>query len=272
MTDDLKVFRELILWLWHSHQRPWDNDNKSVKIIVERSQAQANSFSGDRELEVYLPSEEEVSASFPTNRFFYLSPVTHKRVMVPRIHLKCDFGRNIPEIRCRLELFLLDEKLELQSLGYRFESPEGKNDHGAGLHHYYHIQMIQPPTQPLSISWLPEVQPAFPTNADDPVKLMLGMLISLYGLGYLETISREADVWNLKKYIDGFTCIRFDQFQWYRIVEIGEKHSESYNIKSDLQEFEDYIRRKYAGCKIRGITNTKYSSYKKSQQKQYPII
>lgn len=270
MTDDLKVFRELILWLWQSHKKLWEYDNQQIQLIVQTPELQAASFSADTELAACLPSHDKVDASFPDKRYLYLSPVTKGRIMVPRMHLKCNFGRNIPEVRCRLELFLLANNSELQSLGYRFESPEGKNDQDAGIHHYYHVQLIQPPTS--SVEWLPEKQPSFPLNADNPVKLILSLLISLYGLDYLGTISRDAGIQDLDKYIKKIACIEFGAIEWYRLVEIGNpiKHMEGYRFTAAVTEFETDIRKKYPGCKIRGISHTKYAALKGAEQKKYP--
>ena len=170
MSDDLKIFRELVLWLFETHEKPWEYSNEDAQLIIDGGNLLNNCFTTDAELEAYLPSEDKVTANFD-NRYFYLNPVTVGQIMVPRIQLRCDFGRNFPEIRCRLELFLLDNNADIQSLGYRFESPEGQGAHAMGLHHYYHVQMIQPPTAESKIDWLPERQPAFPIDADDPVKM-----------------------------------------------------------------------------------------------------
>ena len=270
MSNDLSTFRELVLWLWQTHEKPWDYRNEHAKFIVDSYNLAASSLF-DRELEAYLPSESNVSNCFPNTRYFYLTPVTDNRIMVPRIQLKCDFGRNIPEIRCRLELFLLDNNAEVQSLGFRFESPEGKSAQTVGVHHYYHIQLIQPPTT--RIDWLPETQPAFPIDADDPVKLLLGLLISLYGLNYIDTILREAyHIRNLGKYISGIRYKNFDVFEWYRIIEIGNppRHVEGYKVISNLNEFEIFIRGKYQGCNIRSITRSEYDALDRAMRKIYP--
>jgi hypothetical protein len=271
MSEDLRVFRELILWLWQQ-KKPWEyeSSNQTINSIVQSSKLQTNTFYADTELEAYLPSEEKVDASFPKNRYLCLSPVTESRIMIPRITLKCDFGKNIPEIRCRLELFLLANDTTLQSLGYRFESPEGKNDQGAGVHHYYHIQIIQPPTSRLD--WLPDTQPAFPINADNPVKLILSLLISLYGRGYLGTILKESRIKGLEEYVRGIPCMDFAVFEWYKLIEVGNpvKHTEGYRITSNEGEFETFIRGRYAGCNIKGITRTSYDALPTIQKKQYP--
>lgn len=221
MSNDLRVFRELILWLWQTHQRPWGYENESAQLIVETQELLNDSINTPEELEYYLPSEDKVCSSFRLNRYFYLTPVTESRIMVPRIQLESDFSRNIPEIRCRLELFLLDHDLNIKSLGFRLETPEGMNDQYIGIHHYYHIQLIEPPT--LRVDCLPKTQPAFPLDADNPVGLILGLLLSLYGLDYLGKILKEAhNIWKLREYIDGIPHARFESFEWYRLVEVGD--------------------------------------------------
>jgi hypothetical protein len=271
MGDDLKVFRDLVLWLWQTHEKPWEYSNKTAQLIADKYRLVNSAFTTDKELEIYLPSIDNVDVSFPKNQYFYLTPVTESKIMVPRLQLKCDFGRNIPEIRCRLELFLFNDNLEIQSLGYRFESPEGQNIGGAGVHHFYHIQLIR--TLPSTLDWLPETQPAFPIDADDPVKLLLGLLISLYGLDYLGTIKKGANnVWGLDEYIDNFPHSKFGEFEWYRRVEIGDpvRHTESYKITSNLDEFYRNIRGKYHVCNIIAITHNAFEALKDADKKKFP--
>jgi hypothetical protein len=111
MSDELRAFRDLILWLGQTHEKPWEYKDSTAQVIVEEYNLLTNHVKYD-ELEKYLPSENNVTASFPESRYFYLTPVTDRRIMVPRIQLKCDFGRNIPEIRCRLELFLFLSRVQ----------------------------------------------------------------------------------------------------------------------------------------------------------------
>jgi hypothetical protein len=270
MVDDLIVFRELILWIWQTHEKPWGYSNQNARRIVESNNLHVSSFSSGDDLEANLPSANNVSASFGS-RHLYLTPVTQSRVMVPRIQMDCDFGRYIPEVRFRLELFLLNDNAQLQSLGYRFESPEGSGIQDVGAHHYYHIQLIQSP--PSMVDWLPDTQPAFPIDADDPVKLLLGILLSLYGLDYLGEVLRDAhNIWGLDGYINGIPRAKFGQFEWYKLIEIGDpvKHIEGYKITSNLEYFDDFIHGKYAGCRIKGITRSAFEALGVGERKTYP--
>ena len=168
-------------------------------------------------------------------------------------------------------MFLVDDDINVKSLGYRFESPEGKNNQNAGVHHYYHIQMIQPPT--CRIDWLPETQPAFPLDADNPVKLLLCVLVSLYGLDYLGTIIREAhNIWKLGDYAAGVPHTKFGPFKWYRLVEVGDpvRHIEGYKITSNINDFEEHTRRRYTGCGLKGITKSAFDALHDAEKKNYP--
>jgi hypothetical protein len=72
---------------------------------------------------------------------------------------------------------------DLAAIGCRFEPPEGP-----GIHNYYHAQIFRAfhpggKELPCCPTWLPESWPAFHLKADDPVTLLVSMVISLYGLG-----------------------------------------------------------------------------------------
>lgn len=269
MDHDLRIFRELVLWLWHTHERPWEYSHGTAKLIAEDIHFQ-DTFNNYEELERCLPTEDNVCSEFG-RRFLYLNPITESRLMVPRIQLKCNFGRNIPEVRCRLELFLLGDDANIKSLGYRLESPEGQNTQGQGVHHYYHFQMIQPPT--CTIDWLPETQPAFPLDADHPVKLLLCLLVSLYGLDYLGTILRNApNILDLNEHVNHFPHTTFGTFEWYKLVEIGQpvRHTEGYKISANLNDFDTFINARYRGCNIRPITKSKFDALDNRQKHNYP--
>jgi len=90
MSDDLKIFRELVLWLFETHEKPWEYSNEDAQLIIDGGNLLNNCFTTDAELEAYLPSEDKVTANFD-NRYFYLNPVTVGQIMVPRIQLlNCD--------------------------------------------------------------------------------------------------------------------------------------------------------------------------------------
>lgn len=273
MNSEVKVFRELILWIFRSSPKPSDYEDNRLKAIAEKFNLFGSSFSTDRDLAAYLPSEEKVKNRFNDTRYMCLDPMYHGQVMIPRIHLHCDFGRNLPEIRIRLELLLMDNHGIPNSLGYRFESPEGLDDLGKGLHHYYHAQLIQSP--PNNIDWLPEKQPAFPLYAKSPVGLFLNLLTSLYGLDYIGRILRDADIFSLDTYIEQLGYKEFPHIEWYRVVEFqnsGKDKKIGYKIskESDLNAFETHIRKTHTKCNIKGISEKEYSALKKIDKKKYP--
>ena len=96
-----------------------------------------------------------------------------------------------------MALFLLDANGTPRAVGYRFETPET-----AGPHHYYHAQLIRSFGKagvdwgiPCPV-WLPDTQPAFVLDADDPIELLVCLLVSLYGRGYVDKELRGAEFWN----------------------------------------------------------------------------
>lgn len=166
MASEVTIFRELILWLFRSNKLPSDYEDDRLRRIAGCFDLYSNCFSNEMDLASFLPSEDKVKNCFKETRYMCLPPTDRVRLMVPRIHLNCDFGMNLPEVRIRLELLLISDDGMPNSLGYRFESPEGLNDLGKGLHHYYHVQLIQSP--PNQVDWLPIKQPAFPLFASNP--------------------------------------------------------------------------------------------------------
>ncbi len=202
MDRDMEVFKNLLIWVFDKSSKPWNYEKEAGEIYSNYLMDKLLPFSNSRHLEVFLPSESSKSVSFPINTFLYLEPVTKGRIMIPTFRLKCDFGRDPPEVRCYLGLFLLVEG-QMRSIGFRFESPECSDTENRSAHHYYHVQMINDIGPPDSnIGWLPTRQPAIPLDANNPVKLILCMLIGLYGLDFLGKIRNESQIWHIDKYTD----------------------------------------------------------------------
>lgn len=230
------------------------------------------SLSNRRELELSLPSEDEVEAGFLPNRYMYLNPINHGQVLLPVIKLKkCDFGRSIPEIRIRLGLFLQHDK-DIKAIGYRFETPEGPATH----HHYFHLQMIRgfeirsllPPVD--CLKWMPDTAPTFPLDVNGSVKLLLSLLISLYGVRDIGTMVRDASLrGRIGRYLGEMSCHSFPPFDWYWKVTTGGIHSQDlyYKTAKEPQEFKDFFGRKHPSGKIVGITQGFYNLQSKSKRR-----
>jgi hypothetical protein len=142
----------------------------------------------DRWLESIFPRDGKSSFDLlQTNRFLYLEPITKAGHFLPVLTFKCDFTKSHLEVRLRLALFLLDSASKLRAVGYRFETPEGP-----GRHSYYHAQPItsfalDSSSQLPCPNWLSSDHPSFVLDAVDPVTLLVGLLVSLYGYTYFPT-------------------------------------------------------------------------------------
>ena len=181
MDKDLNFFRELFLWLYDQSRDSYAEPPGDTQLILNETYKSHRPITDSATLEKCLPNKGRTQASFAElGVFLYLRPPERASRTVPVISVKSDFGRSMPEVRIQLVLFLLDDENALQSLGYRFETPEGP-----GRHNYYHVQPIRtlfgvphaPPTT--TPQWFPDTHPTFPIDATDPVSLPFNLLISL---------------------------------------------------------------------------------------------
>jgi len=242
--------------LWDSHERPWEYTHAEAKSIFLDCLVQSQTIGSSEELEAHLPSKDNIQHKFPSNQFFYLNPVTKHCVMVPRIRLEYDFARHIPLVRVYLGLFLLHDG-KLKSLGFRFETPEGE-----GLHNFYHAQMFIEKGPPLPYhAWLPTSQPSFPLDAEDPVQLLLCLLTSLYGLGYLGEVFRDSRIRHINGYIEGMSCRAIGNINHYRLVTFPnqKRPAAGFDIPNLLVgNFKTNMQKRHPGCRIERITKVQY--------------
>jgi len=146
-------------------------------------------------------------------------------------------------------------------LGFRFEAPEGKSTSGAGRHNYYHVQMIRALGSSISfpanehLKWLPDAEPTFPIDADNPVKLLLSLLISLYGPDEVAVlIAHVAAGTELQAYLQEMKSLHEDELEWYWKVTIGKTSKVEYwKTSKGPTEFRAHIASKYAGSAIIGV-------------------
>jgi hypothetical protein len=251
IDQDLGAFRDLSLWLFNGHQKPWEWKGEAYAIYEEISRAYY-SIANSEELERFLPNEEEVRSEFQPRKYLYLNPV-EGLALVPILTISSDFGRSIPELRMRLGLFSLHDG-KPRWFGYRFESPEGP-----GKHHYYHVQPI---TDLRSAASFLEAEgplstkcPTFPLDADNPVKLLLSLLISLYGLSCIPQIKRQ--VHGIDRYLDEMHFGKLPEWKWYRKV-IMPNGKVAFHDTSDLDAFDEQMKAKYRKCEVTGVTKGRY--------------
>jgi hypothetical protein len=265
MDQELKSFRDLVLTVWEHHENPWDYSNKDAQKIYELVNSHFRPLSSDNEVEEGLPSEQRVTGAFKT-RYLYLNPVTHGTIMVPVLTLKADFGRSIPEVRFQLGLFLL-HKGDVRWIGFRFEAPEGIDAAGAGRHHYYHVQMIRglhtsiPFPSNEHLEWIPDKEPTFPLDADGPSKLLLCVLVSLYGVQeVLKLINLSPSRSQLRERFDAMHTPHFPVIEWYWKVTAGADAKGQFWKTANPDTWRAKILGQYAGCTIEGINKAAYDS------------
>lgn len=186
MDHKVGAFCELIEFLHSSHSR-WTRDpsadQKQRKLNDEVSRS--HKVIEDQKLAQLLREAKKGSVDFLSGGgFLFLKPPEKEGVLLPILSLKSDFSKS--ELRVRMALFTFDETEEPAAIGFRFETPEGE-----GRHNYHHAQLIRSFDKhskdlPKTPTWLPASQPALMMSARTPFSLFLGVLIGLYGLGYLE--------------------------------------------------------------------------------------
>ncbi|MDP1990041.1 MAG: hypothetical protein Q8K00_03385 [Syntrophales bacterium] len=260
VDKNLKAFRDLSLWLCNSHKKPWEYEDKARAIYDEISRC--CSYINSTELESYLPNEEKVKSEFPKRKYLYLDPI-EGQAYVPVLSITSDFGRSIPEVRIRLGLFFFHEE-KIHAFGYRFESPEGP-----GNHHYYHAQLIngfdKDEPFPDGDAWLPTSCPTFPLDADNPVQLLLSLLIALYGVSYISRIKPLVD--GLGQHLEKMRFQCLPELKWYRKVSISRGKKIEFHDPTDLATFKKKMRAKYPKCEITGITKEMYTQANAGQQR-----
>jgi hypothetical protein len=173
---------------------------------------------------------------------------------VPILRIASDFGRSIPELRIKLVLFLSQDE-RTRGFGYRFESPEGP-----GIHHYYHAQPITDfkagESFPDVEDWLPTRCPTFPLDADSPVKLMLSLLIALYGVTYISRIKQVA--MGIDSQLNEMRFHNLPELKHYRKVILSTGEVREIIDTSDPVGFDDEMKAKYQKCKVIGMTKGMY--------------
>ena len=256
MDKELKLFRDILLAIWDNHRKPWLYPRGQARDIYLEIEPTFSSMTTREELEMSLPTEGRVSTDFPRSRFLYLSPVNRNQVLLPVLRLKCDFGRSIPEIRLRVGVFLR-YNLDIRAIGYRFESPEG-----VGIHHYYHMQMIRgfqlgvPFLPDEYLTWMPDSAPTFPLDVDSPVKLLISLLISLYGLTETGRVLRDSGLeTQTKAHLSDMHCYSMPPIEWYwRVFKKGVAGHTLHKTSEEPKEF----RKLHAGFRLVGITKDFY--------------
>jgi hypothetical protein len=269
MDKELNFFRELFLWLYDQSHRSYADPQGDIQTIVSDTYRTHRPITDRATLERCLPNKEREQASFADlGVFLYLRPPERASRTVPVISAMCDFGRSLPEVRVQLLLFLLDGDGNLQSLGYRFETPEGP-----GRHNFYHIQPIRtlfgttgtPPTT--CPPWFPDTHPTFPIDATDAVSLPFNLLISLYGPACAE-LNPVALNPTVRDHLSPMLCLKPKAVRYWRVA--SRRHAFHYESWFEPRKFRTLARERHRGnFEISEIDYTQYSALPANERQRW---
>jgi hypothetical protein len=271
MDQELGLFRQLILWIW-DHKRSPETYTPTALKLYNDLQGSFNSLLSRVELERSLPTDEVVKSEFPQGRFLYLDPIESDRVMIPIIWMKFDFGRSISQARIYLGLFLYHDN-SIRSFGFRFESPEGK-----GIHHYYHAQIIRslPPNKSFAPSelhqWLPEGQPSFPLDAQNPIMMILCLLLTLYGRDHIAKFT-AAMIPGLRNTINSlvrntsWNSIGALKHYWVARNRDDRRFLQYYCSDRAPEHHLQLMHKTHPGCELVGLTHSAFGKIPKAKIK-----
>jgi hypothetical protein len=182
---------DILIWVAQLGDNIQDTTDKVQKIQAKTAVPYRKINS--RELESLLnEGAPKTIKMFNKKAFIYLPPIEKGGWLVPILSVEYNYAVETPELTLKVALFLIsenDDKETLQAIGYRFETP-----HEQERHHYYHVQPIKgferdnnrwnlPGTE-----WVPTDYPAFPMDAQDPIELLVCMLVSLYDLAIIKNL------------------------------------------------------------------------------------
>ena len=194
---------------WIDEEEKWKPSKRALETYKFVSQQRLQSLQPimPEDIDHFFSSSEVTDVNFfEKNKVLYLPPIKKDAAdaeFVPIFSLCCNLSRNQSVARFRVMLVSLDkdDKTTLNGIGFRMETPEGRNHNvnttdndSTGIHDFYHAQLIQQfipkqfgsKLQTKCLSWLPESQPSFPLPADCLVTLLLCIMITLYGWKYYQ--------------------------------------------------------------------------------------
>lgn len=258
MARDLTFFREILVWAFDQSRPSYVAPDDNLGLIIGETYQRYRPIMDSATLERCLPTEDRTNASFADlGVFLYLRPPNRASNTVPIISVRSDFGRSLPEVRIQLLLFVLDEHANLQSLGYRFETPEGP-----GRHNFYHIQPIRTlfgmPNAPATTTpaWFPDTHPTFPIDATDPVSLPFNLLISLYGFACTE-LNPSALSTTLRQHLGSMLCHNPKPVRYWKVA--SNNRTFYYQSWHSRPQFEAFCAKTFQGR--RRISQIDFSDY-----------
>ncbi|HDQ71351.1 MAG TPA: hypothetical protein ENN19_04550 [Chloroflexi bacterium] len=212
MDKTIGYLRQIFSLLHQEQERDWNPARQgwcgkhipdSARDVQKRLVGFGWSPVTDEEIAKWLAADDGLSINFQEKRkVLYLPALEKDAGFVPILSLKAKFDDDeVKEFRLRVMLISQDGEKNLRGIGFRLEAPEGKaqdkGENDEGRHDFYHAQFIrgferQGPGLPIEIpGWLPCSQPSFPLLANDPLTLVVCLLLTLYGKKYFWTFYRR---------------------------------------------------------------------------------
>ena len=166
------------------------------------------------EVESLFESHELVLNFSERGKVLYLPPLERKSPFVPILSLYCKFNSSLSIAKLRTMLVCVDENHEKPyGIGFRMETQEnviqnGNETDDGGVHDFHHAQLIRAFNQRKldkklqidSPSWLPESQPSFPLPADCPEKLLICLILTLYGMKYCRSFINAIELREIRQH------------------------------------------------------------------------
>lgn len=215
MSEQIRVLGQALKALcaiqdatWTRNRRTWGDSSNIDDDTYNTCMELINNWTPlkEKDTESYFPKDSK-SVKFNLSddrKALYLSPTSKQPRLIPVISLDCNINDTENKIKIRIMLF---QKIDtvLKSIGFRFEK-------GEDIHDFYHVQLsnelqgAKRSAKPVGeyLKWLPDSEPAIPVKANDPITLLLCLLISLYGLGTCYKLVTEHQISELKNYLGYF--------------------------------------------------------------------
>ena len=223
MTKTISTLKQFLIILckiqesaWFRREAKWNLTNQAFRTY----QAVSSKWWPITFNEIgYLFKSAHLSLDFAQNgKVLYLPPLEKNANFVPILSCECELTETKRIARFRVMLVGIDEICRIpHGIGFRMETPESMNQNAnttrnGGIHDFHHAQLIRKFEQRTldtklkicSPDWLPTDQPSFPLPANCPVKLLICLLLTLYGRKYCESLVTIGEMRQHLKELNGW--------------------------------------------------------------------
>ena len=128
--------------------------------------------------------------------YIALKPIVKGDELLP--YLSVAATADLSQFQLFLLAFTIDANDAVQSIGFRFESPESPNT--TGRHNYWHMQLTtkfardQAGSCETTPAWLPTSTPAIPIDANNAPTCVVNLAVALYGAAAASALIHELEV------------------------------------------------------------------------------